>query len=86
MKSLKLPQVAAIGFVVGVLFHLAVFSAILNDGGSRAGGDASGGGRTIAVATVAPTATRLPDRTNCDEIRGSDYRSVTERQWFLANC
>lgn len=28
----------------------------------------------------------LPDRTNCAEIRGTDYRSATERLWFLANC
>lgn len=28
----------------------------------------------------------LPDRTNCNEIRGTDYRSPTERLWFLDNC
>ncbi|HEY4684918.1 MAG TPA: hypothetical protein VII57_02615 [Dehalococcoidia bacterium] len=28
----------------------------------------------------------LPDRTNCAEIRGTAYRSETERQWFIANC
>ena len=33
---------------------------------------------------VSPTA--LPDRTNCNDIRGTDYRSATERQFFLANC
>lgn len=34
--------------------------------------------------TAAPTP--LPDRTNCDAIRGTDYRSETERQWFQQNC
>ena len=27
-----------------------------------------------------------PDRTNCDEIRGTPYRSPTERQWYLGKC
>ena len=33
-----------------------------------------------------PVPTRLSDRTDCASIRGSDYRSETERQWFAANC
>jgi hypothetical protein len=87
VKSLTLPQIAAIGFVVGVVFHLAVFSAVLSDDGPKSDGDSSsGGGQTITIATAVPTATRLADRTSCDEIRGSDYRSAAERQWFLANC
>jgi hypothetical protein len=28
----------------------------------------------------------LPDRTDCEEIRGTAYRSEQERQFFLANC
>lgn len=28
----------------------------------------------------------LPDRTSCVEIRGTDYRSEAERQWFIRNC
>jgi len=39
----------------------------------------------LAVATSAPP-TPLPDRTNCEEIRGTEYRSPTERQWYLDNC
>jgi hypothetical protein len=27
-----------------------------------------------------------PDRSNCDEIRGTSYRSNNERAWFLTNC
>lgn len=26
------------------------------------------------------------NRENCDDIRGTDYRSAAEREWFLANC
>ena len=38
--------------------------------------------------TVAPqaTATSQPIRTNCAAIRGTDYRSNAERDWFQANC
>jgi hypothetical protein len=35
--------------------------------------------------TASPTP-RLPDRTDCNAIRGTDYRSEAERQWFLTNC
>ena len=28
----------------------------------------------------------LPDRQSCGDIRGSDYRSPDERDWFLENC
>jgi hypothetical protein len=28
----------------------------------------------------------LPDRNNCTAIRGTDYRSDSERVWFLKNC
>jgi len=39
----------------------------------------------LAVATSAPP-TPLPDRTNCAEIKGTEYRSAAEREWYLANC
>ena len=38
---------------------------------------------TAAQPTRVPP---LPNRTNCDEIRGIAYRSGAERQWFIANC
>ncbi len=40
---------------------------------------------TVA-ATPQPTATVPADRTDCAAIRGSDYRSSTERDWFNKNC
>jgi hypothetical protein len=39
-----------------------------------------------AVATPEPSPTAPADRTSCSEIRGTDYRSDTEREWFNANC
>ena len=36
--------------------------------------------------TEPPVPTKLPDRNDCDAMRGTDYRSPTEREWFLANC
>lgn len=43
-----------------------------------------------ASPTPAAAETPAPDpalnRADCDAIRGTDYRSVEERQWFLENC
>lgn len=46
-----------------------------------------------ASPTLAPTATTPvqatsppPDRTSCDEIRGTPYRSNAEREFYLENC
>jgi lipoprotein-anchoring transpeptidase ErfK/SrfK len=41
-----------------------------------------------APVQSAPNAppTVLPDRGDCDEIRGTDYHSETEREWFLEYC
>ena len=80
-------RVALGAFIVGVFLHVCVLSAVLGDGGadrkptppSRA---PSGG----APPTVAATPTRPADRTSCDAIRGTDYRSEAERRWFLSNC
>jgi predicted secreted Zn-dependent protease len=35
---------------------------------------------------VAAAPETLPDRTECDEIRGSPYRSASERDFFLQSC
>ncbi len=41
---------------------------------------------TISSVLAAPTPSPLADRTDCDAMRGTDYRSPAERTWFLANC
>ena len=38
------------------------------------------------TATPEPEPTPPPDRTSCDEIRGTDYRSEQEQQFFSASC
>ena len=40
---------------------------------------------TAPDAPAVPSAT-ADNRANCDEIRGTDYRSGVERTWYLANC
>jgi hypothetical protein len=40
----------------------------------------------LPTQTDVPEATPAGDRTNCDEIRGTAYRSPEERAWYEANC
>ena len=75
--------------MVGVLFHVCVVYAVLDDGSSSP--EAAGQPAIIstAVATqrpATPTPNPTGDRTSCAEIRATDYRSPTERDWFLRNC
>ncbi len=83
--SLKLWQVAAIGFVVGVGLHALAFTAILDDGGD---GASTLPAPVELVPAEQPLATPvvLPDRTSCAEILGTQYRSIPERDWYRSNC
>jgi hypothetical protein len=81
--NVNLRQVAAVAFIVGVLLHACVAVAVLDSGGGSAGN----GQRTITSGPATPpTRTPLADRTDCAAIRGTDYRSEAERQWFMVNC
>jgi hypothetical protein len=42
----------------------------------------------VSTALEAPDASSATagNRANCEQIRGTDYRSNGERTWFLANC
>jgi hypothetical protein len=40
----------------------------------------------VEIAAPVETPTPLPDRTSCDAIRGTAYRSALEQQWFTTNC
>ncbi len=97
MNGASLLVIGVVAFIFGVALHVYVVKSVLNSSGS----DNNGGGSTtqqqIAVSTatqesgtpeptVTVVSTALPDRTNCEEIRGTAYRSSTERQFFLANC
>jgi serine/threonine-protein kinase len=81
----------------GAVLIAAVLGFLLLNGGSDS--DNGGAGAVAAGATPAATATVSlgiaptaeptpvpPDRTNCDEIRGTPYRSLAEQDWFNANC
>ncbi len=76
---------AVIGFVFGVLFHVWVVFSVLEDS-SEPDNPVVIPVATEAVATPTPDSTVLPDRTDCDEIRGTQYRSASERQYFLETC
>ncbi len=42
---------------------------------------------TSTPKRVAPTPTpRPPNRKDCDEIRGTNYQSDAEREWYVDNC
>ena len=42
--------------------------------------------RPTASPTPRPGPTPLPDRSDCATIKGTPYRSDTEREYYLANC
>ena len=80
--------IALVAFVFGVALNGYVALTILDNDDSSA---ASSSDDPIIVpagptAEVTATPTPLPDRTDCDEIRGTDYRSGAEREFFLENC
>jgi hypothetical protein len=84
----NLLSIAAGGFLLGVLLHVYIILSVLDGGGDKPV-SARPPGAAPPSATASPVATtpaRLADRTSCDAIRGTDYRSEAERQWFLANC
>jgi len=60
-----------------------------NNAAAGAGATAAAAASATAALGVAPTVGPTPvppDRTNCDEIRGTQYRSQAEQAWFNANC
>jgi hypothetical protein len=88
-KRVSLPQIAVVGFLVGIFFHACLVFAILDDGSSTKAPSSSNIVHEEATMAPAATATPLPgaDRTDCNAIRADPtYRSETERQWFLKNC
>jgi hypothetical protein len=82
--------IAILGFMAGLILWLGGACLVLGSGGGdklpSAIPSGGGGGVVSTPRTASPTPARLADRTNCNDIRGTDYRSDTERQWFLANC
>jgi hypothetical protein len=85
--EVSLKAIAIVAFVFGVFLHGCVALSLLEDDGTSAAVLARelGGPATPPPAATA-TATVLPDRTTCDEIRGTEYRSDAERDFFRKNC
>jgi hypothetical protein len=90
-QSPNVATIAILGFLAGLVLWLGGACLVLGAGGSSGPGPSlqpsgGGGGGVSTPRAASPTPGKLADRTNCAEIRGTDYRSDTERQWFLANC
>jgi hypothetical protein len=75
--------VALAAFAFGVMLHAWVAMSILEDDSSETQADDV----PAATDTEAPSeSAALPDRGSCIEIRGTEYRSGSEREFYLANC
>jgi Sortase domain len=78
-----LVPIAAIALVI-----VAGLALTAGDGG---GGDKSAQGPISSSnldipATATPSPPPEPNRQDCNQIRGTDYLSAAERDWFLTNC
>jgi hypothetical protein len=85
--EVSLKTIGIIAFVFGVFLHGCVALSILDDSGLPTESDRPAvvvTSTAVPQATAAPTT--LPDRTSCDEIRGTEYRSEAERDFFRRNC
>ena len=83
--------IALVAFVIGVLINGYIALSVLDSDDDGSGGATPSSEDAPIIVPAAsvegpPTETPLPDRTSCDEIRGTEYRSLTEREFFLANC
>ena len=96
-NDMTLVIIAAAAFFFGIIIHFIVFQSVLDSASSSSSSTAvevtatpddsdEGDANLTPTAEARPTATALPDRTSCEEIRGTQYRSVTEREFFLENC
>lgn len=80
-----LAAIPVLAFVATIAFSLASES----DPEPRSNAQVAISTQTLPTplpTSAAPTATVTSDRTNCDQIRGTAYRSDAERTWYIANC
>jgi hypothetical protein len=77
-----------------VAFGLATVVAIALNGGDSADDPTAAAPERLTIQnldvaaspTAQPTAAAAPNRKDCAAIRGTDYQSGEEREWYLANC
>jgi hypothetical protein len=75
--------VALAAFALGVTLHAWLAMSILEDGS----GESETADEPAATDKEAPSESAAPpDRGSCSEIRGTAYRSPSEREFYLANC
>jgi hypothetical protein len=85
--EVSLKTIGIIAFVFGVFLHGCVALSILDDSGLPTESERPSVVVTSSpVPQFTPTPTALPDRTTCEEIRGTEYRSEAERDFFRRNC
>jgi len=78
------PALPIVAFIIG--FGISLGSGG-NDNGVAPPSEAVVAPSPEATPTlVVPTATPVSYRTDCAAIRGTDYRSNEEREWFRQNC
>jgi hypothetical protein len=94
----NIPRLALIGIVPLAVFLVAAaigFGAGGDDDKPQAVAPTAVPTKALAAANTAvptpaatpqPTATVPADRTDCSAIRGTDYRSSAERDWYNQNC
>ena len=85
---MRIWHVAVLATVGGILLHACIVLLAFSDEGSETAAEATP--RIVVTAAVQPSATpqptALPDRATCEEIRGTEYRSDGERDFFRTNC
>jgi hypothetical protein len=86
--------VAVLAILGGILLWGGIIVLAVGGGDGGANGSSADAPErvptTVITASIRPTSTpqptALPDRTSCAEIAGTEYRSLTERDWYRANC
>jgi hypothetical protein len=82
----NIATIAFLGLVAGLVLWLGGACLVLGSGGEGGLPSKLPAQNVSTPRSATATATRPADRTDCAAIRGTDYRSEAERQWFLANC
>jgi hypothetical protein len=77
--------IAILGFMAGLVLWVGGACLVLGAGGDN-GSSASPGSISTPGVQQRATATAASHRTDCAAIRGTEYQSEAERQWFIQNC
>jgi lipoprotein-anchoring transpeptidase ErfK/SrfK len=84
--TLVLVSTVPILFVAAIAYQLANANAPVQQHPPTVSPTSVASAAEVETPTPAATSTALPDRTSCAEIRGTEYRSGSEREFYLAKC